>query len=65
MSSVYIPHMYSQQGVHDGDGWGGGFSWRGGDVATFDQESSWSSTSQGWPKFSWPSGGTRYFAWRS
>jgi hypothetical protein len=65
ITSVYVPHMYSQ-GLNDGDGWAGGFSWSGGSggVATFDREGSWGSTSAGRPRFVWPSRGTRFFAWR-
>jgi len=65
ISSIYIPHMYSQ-GIDDGTGWGGGFYWQGGTagVPTFDGETSWSSAYTGSPTFSWPAGGTPYFGWQ-
>jgi hypothetical protein len=64
IASVYLPHMYSW-GIDEGNGWGGGLTWKGGSggVSTFDGESSWSSTSGG-PRFNWPRGGTRHFGWR-
>jgi hypothetical protein len=63
--SVYVPHMYTQ-GIDDGGGWGGGFSWAGGSrgVGVLDRENTWSSTAQAGPRFNWPSHGSRYFAWR-
>jgi hypothetical protein len=64
LMAVSIPHMYSQ-GLNDGNGWAGGFTWKGGSggVTTFNGELNWSSHHTKTSRFTWPSGGSQYFGW--